>query len=232
MIDVSGQLPVNKNYSWADLCGWRKLEDLTTIALHHDAYQKANRKNYTPVQMMSEIANDHIKSTKNEKKGDAGFPYHFYVIRGQAYLTNPIALYTYGIGGNNPYTIHICVHGHYKDYDQLTDEDLNCVIALCIMLKGNMPAYKAVKGHAELNSSACPGYDMNRVREAITTAEHRIASGDTWEQKKNKVSQLANQYNYMFNLMQRGEADGNSQWAMENLLAVRQIMIERKLLDA
>ena len=72
IVDVSDQLPVNKNYTWGDLAGWRRLEDLTTIALHHDAYPKANRAGYTPMQQMVNIANDHIQMTRNEPKGDAG----------------------------------------------------------------------------------------------------------------------------------------------------------------
>src|SRR5206468_13083508 len=101
--------------------------------------------NYTPMQQMVDIANDHIQLTKNEPKGDAGFPYHFYIMRGQIFQTNPIAARTYGVAGNNGYTIHVCVHGDYARYDTLTDADLNALVATCIMLKDALPNFAAIK---------------------------------------------------------------------------------------
>lgn len=230
IIDVSAQLPVNKNYSWPDLTGWRKLEDITTPALHHDAYPKANCLKYSPMQQMINIAKDHIKLTRNEPKGDPGFPYHIYIMRGQVYITNSIAAYTYGVAGNNPYTVHVCVHGDYKNYDQLTDDDLNCLIAVCLMLKRELPSFKEILGHGEINPTACPGYDMNRVRDAIMTTENRLTTEDSWKIKLEKVRELANEYQFLFDFLEKGESSGEAQWAMYNLLDVRQIMIERKLL--
>ncbi|SDJ60303.1 peptidoglycan recognition protein family protein [Paenibacillus naphthalenovorans] len=230
LVDVYSQLPVNKNYTWGDLAGWRKAEDLTTIAIHHDYYPKAKRAHLTPMQMMTEIANDHIKSTKNEKNGDAGFPYHFYVMRGQIFYTNPIAARTYGVANNNGHTIHVCVHGDYYQSDSLTDADLNCIIAVCIMLKGLLPTVQAVKGHGELNPSNCPGFNMERVRNAIITAENRLQQQESWDAKITKIRELGNQYNYMFDRIKLGEQDGNAQWAMNNLLDVYEIMKSKGLL--
>lgn len=236
LVDVYSQLPVNKNYSWGDLAGWRKAEDLTTIAIHHDYYPKAKRAHLTPMQMMTEIANDHIKSTKNEKNGDAGFPYHFYIMRGQIFYTNPIAARTYGVANNNGYTIHVCVHGDYYQSDSLTDADLNCIIAVCIMLKGLLPTVQAVKGHGELNPSKCPGFDMNRVRNELQKAEMQMVYAESAEKAKAVAYEIANQVLFLYNMAQGKMPDGSAatpgqmEWAKQMLLELAPFMRERKLL--
>jgi hypothetical protein len=230
IIDIRDQLPVNKKYTWAQLAGSRDLNNLTTIALHHDAIKKELRAGWTDVDAANSIAKTHIKLTRDEPGGEPGMPYHIWIRSGKAYLCNNIEDRTYGIASNNGYTVHVCVSGEYANYDELTDEDRNMLYAVIIALKKALPAYERVLAHNELNPTSCPGYSIKKVREDVDLIENRLAQQETWAAKLTKIGELSNQYNYMFDRIKLGESDGDAQWAMNQLLAVRDVMKERGLL--
>ncbi|MEK8128344.1 hypothetical protein WMW72_10560 [Paenibacillus filicis] len=230
LVDWRRELPVNPNYTWAQLAGIRDVNALTTIAVHHDGIKKASVADKTDKQLATIIANNHIRQTNNESKGDAGFPYHVWIRNGTAYYCNNAEDRTYGVGGNNGYTVHVCVHGEYAGTDALTDQDRNALYAIILTLKSSLPKYQAIKGHNEIGKTDCPGFSMQKVREDVAIIETRSAQQQTWAAKLNKVGDLANQYQYMFDLIKAGEGDGNAQWAVNQLLAVRDVLVERKLL--
>lgn len=230
IVDIRSKLPVNPNYTWAQLAGRRDISALTTIALHHDAAKKSVTARTSDLQLAINIANGHIQSTANEKKGDAGFPYHVWIRSGQIYLCNDILDRVYGVASNNGYTVHVCVSGEYAFTDALTDADRKALYAAIITLIDFLPSYQAIKAHGELNKTDCPGYDYNRVRQDVQTWRMKLQQTNTWEAKLEKVKEIAEQINFMNSLIEAGPDDGNAHWGMNQQLELYDIMKQRGLL--
>jgi hypothetical protein len=229
VVDVRNKLPVNPNYTWAQLAGVRELDDLTTIAFHHDAIASDGTKNASDLAYMTNIANSHINLKVNEPKGDAGFPYHIWIRNGTAYYANTLLDRTYGVASHNGYTVHVCVAGDYTQ-DKLSDANRALLKAVGLQLSRVLPNYVGIKGHGELNATKCPGYDYVAIREEVKTLQMKLLLNDTWESQMNRVGQLVNQINYMTGLLKAGKDDGNAQWAKNWLLDVHAIMKSRGLL--
>ncbi|WP_239632963.1 N-acetylmuramoyl-L-alanine amidase [Paenibacillus sp. H1-7] len=237
IVDWRRELPVNKNYTWAQLTGGpRNLSDITTIALHHDGVAKSGTLERTDLQLATTIANNHIKSTNNEKKGDAGFPYHIWIRNGFVYYCVNLEDMTYGISSNNGYTVHICVSGDYYNYDSLTEKDRNALYAAIYTVQKSLPAFKEVKSHGEINPTDCPGYDMKRVRSDMVTVQNKMAYMDTPDYAKTRAYSIANQILFFYNLAQGKNPDGtqatpgNIEWGKNVLLELDPFMTERGLL--
>jgi len=178
VINVVEELPVNPKYSWAQLevmkGNPRTIEDITTIVLHHCAISKASVAGRSDMNLMTSIANTHIRSTKNRADGDGGFPYDFYIRNGNIYQTNDIRPLKFGVASNNSYTLHICVSGDYATTDVLTDPDRKALVGLVVALKGDLPSYKAIKAHKEIMPTSCPGYDYAKIRNDVKTTEMNL----------------------------------------------------------
>lgn len=230
IIDITDDLPVNKNYTWSQLAGQRDLNDLTTIAWHHDAIKKEYREGKDDFTVAKGIAQNHIDLKSNEPKGDAGIPYHFWIRGGQIYQCNDVLDRTYGVASNNGYTVHVCVHGEYASSDVLTDSDRLAIEAITLTLMCELPNFQAIKGHGEINPTSCPGYDYSSVRNEVMTLHMKLQQEDSWFGKLQKVADLKNQIAYMSELIKKGENDGNAQWAMSELMDVIAAMDARKLL--
>lgn len=174
IVDLRESLPVNPNYRWEKLTRIRPITELTTQVFHHDAISKQSSVQYTDIQLASRIATAHINSKKNHPNGDAGFPYDIWVRNGILYLTNYVEVLEYGVGSNNAYTVNVCVSGDYANYDTLTDADRKALYVAYFLLKAVLPNYKAVKGHKEITATACPGYDMFKVRSDLLAIEEQL----------------------------------------------------------
>lgn len=239
LVDVTDQLPVNKNYTWEQLAGTREINSLSTVALHHDAYPKLKFAGKSDMEMMQEIARDHIKSTMNETTGDAGFPYDIYIRSGRAYQTNDILPRKYGVRSNNGYTVHVCVSGDYFNYDTLTDGDRNALYGVLLMLKSPdvLPSFKEIKGHKEFtdNKTNCPGYDVARVKADILHIENQLAYEQSALNKKTVALSIANQLVYLANLslgkdeFGKPATPGNIEYGTNMIMELKQFMDERGL---
>ena len=229
VVDVRSQLAVNPNYTWAELAGVRPLSNLTTVVFHHDAIPKSRVASQSDMQLMSNIAKSHISLKASEPKGDAGFPYHIYIRNGTAYYCNTLVDRTYGVANNNGYTIHISVSGDYTQ-DTLSQEDRVLLQAVSIQLSRVLPSYKQIKGHSELNPTACPAFDYANIRNEIVTLTNRLLQSNSWNEQVIELQKVSNQALYMTNLMQLGESDGNAQWAKGWLKEVYDIMKSKNLL--
>lgn len=236
--DVTDQLPKNPKNTWAQLAGVRDLGDLTTIALHHDAYPKRNTANMSDMELLSDMAIDHIKNTAYDPTGEGGVPYHLWIRSGRIYQCNDLLDRTYGVGSNNGYTVHICVSGDYFQYDSLTDADRNALYAAILAVKEVLPNFQAIRAHKEFpqNNTSCPGYDVNRVRADIVSLEQQIKYAESQQNAQATAYKIANQILYLYNLAQGknpdGSAanDGNVEWAKQMLLELEPFMQERSLL--
>lgn len=178
VIDIRNQLPVNPRYSWISRNGVRDLRKLTTLAIHHDAISKSASKPYGDVEFEKRIALSHIRSTHNLPQGDPGHPYHIHIRNGNTYITNEFEAFTYGVGNNNNYTVHISVSGNYAGVDSLSAEDRDALYGAILMVKSLVPSIKEIKGHKEFPGAktACPGFNMDQVRSDILDIEEQISS--------------------------------------------------------
>lgn len=223
-IDIRSQLPVNSHYTWAQLAGIRPIENLNTIVCHHDAIHKYKTTKYSDVELASRIARDHINSKKYNVNGDPGFPYDLWIRNGIIYWCNEIEAREYGVASNNGYTVNVCVSGEYAYTDTLTEADRKALYVAILMLKECMPADKYIKGHKELSPTACPGYDMNRVRSDIMTTEQEIEQSESEPKKEEIAYRMANHILYLQNMSRGKKSDGTaatpeqSKWALGQLL--------------
>lgn len=195
IVDLRESLPVNPKYTWAQLTRIRPIEELTTIVFHHDAISKQSTVQYTDIQLASRIATAHINSKKNHANGDAGFPYDIWVRNGILYITNYVEVLEYGVGSNNAYTVNVCVSGDYVNFDTLTDADRKALYVGYFLLKPVMPSYKALKGHKEITATACPGYDMFKVRTDLLAIEEQIAYANSISKKDSDLFAAVNRTN-------------------------------------
>lgn len=186
IVDLRGQVPVNPKGSWTDINPPRAIEALTDIVFHHDALSKATTAKYSDLQLIHNIANSHIRLTKNRANGDGGFPYHIFVRNGTVYIVNDPSTFTYGVASNNGYTVHISVSGNYAANDVLNDADRSALYVAYYIAKGSMPSFEALRGHGEINATACPGYNMDKVRADIAGIDL------TMELNENLQGQLLN----------------------------------------
>lgn len=236
IINITDQLPVNKNYTWSslrvlnNLPAKRDIAELTTVVLHHDAWPKKNRATIDDITFAKEIAEDHIKLTKNEKLGDPGFPYTIWIRNGQAYQTNDMLDFLYAVSNCNGYTVHVCVSGDYHSYDVLTDPDRKALYGAIIALIGAMPSYKEIKGHYELQPKNCPGYDDKIVKADIIQLQQSFLQASTWKSRVEKCGRINSQVNFMDSLIAAGELDGKAIWSLQKKESVYKIMDSQKLL--
>lgn len=234
--DITEKLPINPKNSWARLAGVRDVNDLTVIALHHDAYPKNKTTKYTDFQLASNMAEDHIENTAYDETGEGGIPYHIWIRNGRIYQTNDILDRTYGVGSNNAYTVHICVSGEYYKTDALTDADSKALCAAIIAVKSVLPNFQAIKAHKELNPTDCPGYDYSKIKSDVQTIEAQIEYAKSDEKAKATAFSIANQILYMANLVNGKDAVGSDvgpgvrEWAKQTLLSLEPFMRDRGLL--
>lgn len=180
VIDIRTMLPVNPKYSWISRNGARDLRKLTTIVVHHDALSKAVSKPYSDIDFAKRIATSHIRSKHNIPGGDPGFPYHVWIRSGNIYVCNELEAFTYGVANNNSYTVHVSVSGNYAGVDSLAADDRNALYAAIMMLQSMVPTLQIVKAHKEITKTACPGFDINKVRaDVLDIAEHMSAVEDS-----------------------------------------------------
>lgn len=214
IVDLRGVIPVNKAYTWEQLCGNRNPNSLTTIVVHHDALPKYKFVDVSDVELAARIANGHISNKQYHEKGDPGFPYDIWIRSGQAYLCNDLLPLKYGVPSNNDYTIHVSVSGEYKYTDGMTDDDRTTLIAVILMLQqlDQFPNLKVIKGHGEITPTACPGIDMNKLRNDVQDTQHRILSASTTEARRGHAYLVSQQVQYMYEKV--GKNDGNEQWAL------------------
>lgn len=230
--DITDTLPVNPNYTWKQLTGERDINALTTIVVHHTGMEK--RLGCTA----RSHALSHIRSTRNEPKGDPGMPYHVYVntINGpKIQQVNDLLDFTYGVASNNGYTVHIAVEGNFL-VDAFTELDRMCLYAAILAVKAVLPNFQQIKGHRELSPTACPAIDMNRVRSDIQSIENQIKYAASAENAQVVAYKIANQILYLYRLASGKNPDdtpatpGNQAWATKMLLELEPFMQERKLL--
>lgn len=236
--DIRGQLPVNPNYTWAQLAGVRDAAALNTTVCHHDGIPKAKSAKYSDIELAKRIATDHINSKKNHAKGDAGFPYDVWIRNGNLYWANDIEQREYGVAGNNGYTVNVCVSGDYYNGDVLSPEDRKALYAAVLMIKQALPAMKSLKGHGEIQPTNCPGYDVIQVRRDIIRIEMEIERANAPVKQEELAFRMANQVLYYYNMFNKGldsqgnpVSDGQRKWALKQMMLLEPEMKKHGMLN-
>lgn len=232
IVDLRPQLPTNPKYTWESLKGNRSLDAITTIVCHHDAYPKSVSAKWDDMKLAREIAGDHIRTTRNVPGGDAGFPYDAWIRNGTIYICNDLLPLKYGVASNNGYTVHICVSGDYKNHDELSDVDRKALYAAIFLYKSQLPKYKELCGHGELNPSACPGYSMAQVRTDIGQIERTIALNTELEETPNTTTaQVFAAYTRFSDLYNLANKEGpNKAEAVRKITRIAEIMLSEGIL--
>lgn len=212
IVDLRGQIPVNPvTGDWAAWKGNRKLSEINTIVCHHCDYPKEISAKWTDVQLIHEIAIDHIKNKKNQPQGDPGFPYDAYIRNGTVYICNDLLPTKYGVANNNGYTIHICVSGDYTQ-DTLEQRDREALYAAIFLYKSQMASFKEVCGHKEITATSCPGYDMVKVRTDIGNITKSISLNDALDSTPNaNLQKVYNAYTRFIDLYTIAQKAGPNQ---------------------
>lgn len=225
VVDMTDNLPKNPKNTWSQLAGTRNIADLTTIALHHDAWPKKNTVGkYTDMQLAAKMAYDHIANTSYDKTGEGGIPYHIWIRNGRIYQCNDLLDRVYGVGSNNAYTVHICVSGDYFNYDTLTDSDRNALYAAILMVKSILPNFKEIKAHKDFpsNKTDCPGYDVKRVKADVANIEMQLKAVADPSQIKVNAYKSTEQHRYLYN--QYISDPVNNKWLEPHLLKLHEFM--------
>lgn len=236
IIDITDQLPKNKIKDWDALNTPRAVSALTDSVWHHTAVPK-----YVGADAYRHAKN-HIESTANEKTGDGGLAYHFYIKDGQIYQCNDIRTFVYGVSGNNWQTVHSVIEGlysgplpQYTSWDEVVStEDWNAVIALEITLRRLLPSFKRTNGHSFYQAKACPGYSMTKLREDVETVQSRLAFKSSEQGLEERSFGIANYILYLYNLAKGKDWDGSDvnegtkRWARARLLILEAPVNELK----
>lgn len=154
--DIRGDLPRNGSFSKRS---WSKITD---IARHHSGEDAGDAYAY---------ANYHVHTL-----GWPGIGYHFVITKdGTIQWCNSVERVSYGVGNHNTPLIHISLVGNGSFTDAQENSYYELVGAL-FQTKGLNLSISRMKGHNEYSGhqyNACPGIDMNVVRNAIR-ADHPV----------------------------------------------------------
>lgn len=141
----------------------RSLSRITTIVRHHSATVGGDF--------------DSFWRHWNGKLGWGTGGYHEIILRdGTVQVCYPPEIITNGVGNNNSYTYHICLVGN-GSFTEAQEEAWSNRVAFNMDRLGI--SLENVKGHNEMPgaSTACPGVDMNKVREAIRNGFKDVKEG-------------------------------------------------------
>jgi hypothetical protein len=83
--------------------------------------------------------------------------------------------------------------------DNLTDEDRNALLGVMYALTVELPAYKEVKGHCELNPTSCPVYNYVGIREDLKKFQLQMKAAADPSQIKVNAYKATEQHRYLYN---------------------------------
>lgn len=143
IIDITDDLPRHPTLKWPQRKSTKR------IIVHHTGVVNGTLRGH---------ANYHVG------KGRPGIGYSTVIVGDQAYQTNDWMARTIHAGNNNDDTISVSVEGNFT-LRPLSDGERNVLHAVILTYMGlfNIPV-SMVFGHGEVSPTACPGFDMNRVR--------------------------------------------------------------------
>ena len=183
----------------------RTASKITHIAVHHSASTTGNTAAFEPTW---------------RSYGWTNGGYTFVILRdGQVEFNYPFTVVTNGVANHNSYVLNVCVVGNGSF---TSEQESALIILLNYLMKELSVPVKNVWGHNEFsgNATACPGRDMNALRNKIGAAPtvapaqktHKVVSGDT-------LYALSQRYGVTVAALQQVNQLGNS-----TLLKVGQVL--------
>lgn len=195
VIDMRGKLLVNPKGDWLTMptrrrdgklkAGPRPAGDITHISVHHSGVDGGTMEGH---------ARYHVS------KGYGSIAYHIYIKDGQIHQCNDLLALTWHTGNNNHHTIGIAVEGDFTKRS-LPDRDRQALYAaiLGVMQAFNIPVGN-VRGHKEYTGdTACPGFDMNRVRTDLVSIIEQMQYNTSPSKQREEIFASVNRINDLYN---------------------------------
>lgn len=199
IIDITDHLPRKKRWSELEkqlivegktqykdgkpiyVTGLRNPKDIYTIVIHHSG---------------SSGSMDRHASYHAEQWG-AGISYHIVIDNNQIYQTNDLLDFTFHVGGHNTYTVGICVNRDLTKRD-LTERERELLYGAIMSVQGVLNITH-IKGHNELNATACPGTSMSRIRQDVASLAEKINFSESPPNKAAIYFQVKERYIDLYN---------------------------------
>lgn len=187
LTDITDKLPRDKTRRWP------KRKVTRRIIVHHSAVEGS----------ILGHANHHVYTKKR-----IAICYHTVIKGDEAFQTNDWADAIDHALHNNEDTISVCVDGDFTKRE-LTPGERNALYAVILtyMALFNVEV-DLVLGHGEVRPTACPGFDMGRVREDLKALQTKMigaaeiaaskvimSNRDKIQKMLNRAAELVNIYN-------------------------------------
>jgi hypothetical protein len=200
--DITDKLPKNPKGSWLTMplrrqdgsvrSGPRSFSDIKRISVHHTGVEGT----------AAGHANYHInKKTPTTPDGYGGIAYHIYVNRNHIYQVNDLLALTWHTGSNNYDTIGIAIEGNFTQRSLTNDERQALYGAIITVMEIFGIPVDEVKGHGEItHNTACPGFDMNQVRNDVRQIIMEMEYRRTAEHRAIAIQELYARVNHLYSI--------------------------------
>jgi hypothetical protein len=194
----------------------RTPEEITHISIHHSAVEGATIESY---------ARYHVGTLKWRSIG-----YHLVIKGDQVFQVNDLLSFTYHTSSNNGYTVGISISGDLSKRPLSEVERNNLYAAILTVMDLFKIPVENVLGHNQYptNNTSCPCIDMDKVRSDIKNLQMQMQRDNSLGARRERAYAVKNEVDFMWGKV--GKNDGDEEWSLNYLEAVRNIMIDQKLL--
>jgi len=193
--DITDKLPKNPKGSWLTMplrrqdgsvrSGPRSFSDIKRISVHHTGVEGT----------AAGHANYHIS------KDYGGIAYHIYIKGGKIQQVNDLLALTWHTQSNNYDTIAIVVEGNFTQRSLTNDERQALYGAIITVMEIFGIPVDEVKGHGEItHNTACPGFDMNQVRNDVRQIIMEMEYRRTAEHRAIAIQELYARVNHLYSI--------------------------------
>lgn len=176
--------------------GFRKPEDIDTIAIHHSG---------PPDGTLESHAGHH------SRKWGAGIAYHIAIDQGRIFQTNDLLSFTFHVGGHNTYTVAIMINADLSQRE-MTSQERELLYGAILTVKSLLPI-KHILGHNEFPEAktSCPCTSMNQIRNDIASLELNMALKAAQPSREKRVKKFVDATNRIVDLCNKAR-DPNFQY--------------------
>lgn len=208
--DVTEILPRHKDKHYDT----RRPQDIIAVIVHHTVTT-------APIVNM---AKSHVNND-----GWAGIGYHLMIERDRLVQVNDLNSHSNHAKGWNDKAIGISIVGDLTQRP-MTDIERMLLYGAILTVKKLYPTITRVLGHNEaskeldLPGTACPGTDMNRIRQDILNLENQMAYQSSPDSIRTQAYAVANHTRYLYNMANGKDEHGNPATPQQQEWAVKKLM--------